>query len=145
MKTRKNAGVLVWNELDELALQLRASHDSSYPSHWDFSAAGGMNDDEDPETAAKRELLEEIGISGNLIFLSEETFLKEQSIDHLFLFVLQHNGPFTLDSIEVADVQFFSLEKINTMLNEGADFHPKFIKLWREGKINQTLKLLKND
>lgn len=145
MKIRKSAGVLVWNELDELALQLRASHDNSYPSHWDFSAAGGMNDEEDPTTAATRELLEEIGISGKLIFFKEEIFFKETSKDHLFLFVLQHNGPFTLDANEVADVQYFSEEKINTMLNSGAGFHPKFVKLWREGKIHQALKTVKHD
>ena len=54
---RKNVGVVVFNAKGLVLLGNRISHRSS----WQFPQ-GGMDDNEDPLVAAKRELYEEVGI-----------------------------------------------------------------------------------
>ena len=56
-KNKASAVVLVFNSENNLALQLRAAHDDSYPGHWDFSAAGGIEAHETLVDAAIRELM----------------------------------------------------------------------------------------
>lgn len=58
MQYKKSSGVLLFNDNGELLLQLRAAQDSSYPSHWDFSAGGGIDPEEDNTLSAERELRE---------------------------------------------------------------------------------------
>jgi len=63
---KKSSGVLVFNNKGELALQLRAAKDDSFPSHWDFSAGGGINAGEDNKLSAQREVKEELGIDAKV-------------------------------------------------------------------------------
>ena len=46
IEKKKSSAVLVFNDKGELALQLRSSNDDSFPSHWDFSAGGGIDSGE---------------------------------------------------------------------------------------------------
>lgn len=140
MKYKKSAVILVFNQEGELALQLRAAHDDSYPSHWDFSAAGGIDNGEDPLEAAHRELKEEIGIEGELEFLGEELYQDEVAQDRLFVYKTTYDGVFEIDPREVAEVKFFSLEQIDTMLASGEKIHPEFSMLWNQGVIKMRVK-----
>ncbi len=138
MKYKKSAVILVFNHQGDLALQLRALHDDSYPGHWDFSAAGGIDDGEDPLVAAYRELKEEIGIEGELEFVGQEMYQTDMIQDELFIYRTQHEGPFNPDSEEVAEVRFFSLEQIERMLSLGEKFHPEFSMLWDKGIVDSA-------
>jgi isopentenyldiphosphate isomerase len=133
MISKKSALVMVFNNNGELALQLRAAHDEICPSHWDFSAGGGIHEGEIPHKAAHRELREEIGITGNLQFVDE--IIYEASKDHLHIYRVVHNGPFIPDPQEVQDVRFFSLKEIKELIDSGAHFHPEFLYVWKRGLI----------
>ena len=141
---KKSSGVLVFNDDGELALQLRAAHDDSYPSHWDFSAGGGIDAGEDEKLSAERELREELGIEARVEFITEEHY-KYQALDpsvsreiDLFIYRTQHNGPFHLDSAEVQKVQFFKLATIQKMIKSGDKFHPEFVLSWNKGIISRV-------
>ena len=67
---RKNVGVVVFNAKGLVLLGNRISHRSS----WQFPQ-GGMDDNEDPLVAAKRELYEEVGID-NAEFVYERSDAK---------------------------------------------------------------------
>lgn len=135
MNERKSSVVLVFNDKNELALQLRAATDTSYPSHWDFSAAGGIKDGEDPLDAANRELEEEIGIHGKLEPVGEVSYVDERGEDYLYIYKMRHNGSFNLDPNEVDDERFFALAVIASMIQAGEKFHPEFIFVWNKGVI----------
>ncbi len=135
MKHKNSSVILVYNSAGELAVQLRASHDDKYPSHWDFSAAGGIDEGEDHDVAAQRELQEEIGISTPLTFIKEILYKDNKGTDRLFVYKASHEGPFTVQEEEVDDVKFFSREDIEHMISSGEDFHPEFIYLWNEGLL----------
>lgn len=141
IEKKKAAGVLVFNDVGELALQLRSAHDDKFPGYWDISACGGIDPNEDSQAAAERELLEEIGVKAKVEFLAEEictypgwdpTITRETD---LFLYRAQHNGPFVIDSSEVERVEFFKLEKIKEMMEIGVKFHPEFILIWDKGLV----------
>ena len=134
-KEKQSVVILVWNNKNELALQLRSAHDTSYPLHWDFSAAGGIEDGEDHLQAAIRELKEEIGIESELIFVREIVYEDEKVRDILFLYKTHYEGSFKPDASEVEKVEFFSLDKIESMLKTEKKFHPEFSFLWKQGLI----------
>ena len=57
--------VLVFDSLGRLYLQKRADDKDVQPGKWDTSVGGHVDAGEDRETAALRELSEELGIPGN--------------------------------------------------------------------------------
>lgn len=138
---KKSASVMVFNDKGELALQLRAAQSKRFPSHWDFSAGGGVDEGEDDESAAARELREELGISAAPQFVVRKHYTYpawDPSITRetdLSIYKTQHNGPFEPDPDEVERVEFFTLEKIGEMLQSGTKFHPEFRFAWDEGVI----------
>ena len=143
-KYKNSVAVLVFNDKGELALQLRAAHDNSFPSHWDFSAGGGIKDGEDSKVAAMRETLEEIGIEADVEFVTKEHFTYPawkpnvtREVD-LSIFKTNHNGPFNLDLDEVEKVEFFTLDDIKKMIESGQKFHPELILSWEKGIISRA-------
>lgn len=138
---KKSSGILVFNDKGELALQLRAAGDNSFPFHWDFSAGGGIEPREDDELSAERELKEELGIDAKVQFIAQEHFTYPAwtpSVTReadLFIYKTYHNGPFNPDPREVDKVEFFKLETIKEMIESGQKFHPEFILSWNKGII----------
>ena len=136
---------MVFNDKGELALQLRAANDDSFPSHWDFSAGGGIDSEEDEKLSAERELLEEIGVKSNLEFVTTEHYTYpawKPSVTReadLWIYKTNHNGPFEPDPAEVEKVEFFDLKTIQKMIDFGDKFHPEFLQSWEKGIVSDML------
>lgn len=141
MTNKASAVVLIFNDQGKLALQQRVKDDDKYPLHWDFSAAGGIDQHELPDKAAVRELQEEIGMNCALTFLGEEVYQGEKGIDTLHIFKGVHNGPFHLNPREVEVVQFFSIEEVKNMIKSGSKFHPEFPYILDKGDGRSILSL----
>jgi isopentenyldiphosphate isomerase len=135
MKYKRSVAVLVFNDKGELALQLRAARDDKYPLHWDFSAAGGIESNEDYTRAAHRELKEELGIEADLEFIGQELFTDQNNTDDIYLYKTKYNGKFDPDPNEVENIQFFNLEEIEDMISRREKFHPEFPFIWNKGII----------
>ena len=135
---------MVFNSKGELALQLRAVNNERFPSYWDFSASGGIDEEEDDKSCAERELMEELGISADLKFISREIYTHpawNPSITieaDISFFKALHDGPFNPDPNEVQKVEFFKLETIKEMIESGQKFHPEFITAWNKGLISSV-------
>jgi isopentenyldiphosphate isomerase len=141
---KKSSVIMVFNDKGELALQLRAANDDAFPLHWDFSAAGGIDEGENEKASAERELQEELGITANVQFVAQE-HLEYPSWNpaitrktDLFIYKAHHNGPFKPDPKEVERVEFFSLDKIKNMIESGDKFHPEPALLWKKGLITRV-------
>jgi len=141
---KNSTNVLIFNDAGELALQLRSANDDLFPSYWDFSAGGGIDEGEDSKLAAEREAMEELGIQVTVEPVGEEHFQYPgwdpsviREVD-LHIFKARHNGPFKPDLKEVDKVQFFSLNEIQDMIDSGAKFHPEFLLLWKKGIIQSS-------
>jgi len=136
--------VHVWilNGNGELLLQKRALTKDVYPDYWDISCAGHIDAGESPETAALRELSEELGVQkteSDLVFL----FTVQQLYDsvnpcicdreHTRVFLIKCDLP--LDAYrggndEVTDVQFVKpIDLTNGSIQKLADHPDEYAKL----------------
>lgn len=137
---------MVFNDKGELLLQFRIATDPSFPSHWDFSAGGGIEPGEDKRQTAERELGEELGVSAPLEFVAQEHYRypawklgNTREVD-LSIYKTHHNGPFKPDPNEIEKVKFFSLDTIGKMIAADVKFHPEFVASWRKGVFSGAIK-----
>lgn len=109
--------VLVFNSKGELLLQKRASHKDVAPDKWDTSVGGHIMPGEDILTAAKREMLEELGaVSENLKFLYTYIHSNEYESELVYTYWTVHEGPFNFNKNEIQEVAFWSIEEIHKSL-----------------------------
>jgi isopentenyl-diphosphate delta-isomerase type 1 len=120
--------VMVEDNRGRLLLQKRSARMDRYPNCWDNSAAGHVDEGEDYDIAAKRELSEEIGIVRTEL---EElgTYYTDQSLGDIkrlrrFNRVYKTTAAAdeaTIDNDEVAEVRWFTLEEARNLLEEKPD------------------------
>jgi len=120
--------VIIFNDKNEMALQLRSSTVSFCPNHWSTSVGGHVQTGETYEIAALREYEEELGAQSNLEFIGKDLYeVPGNPKKFLATFRSKFSGRFIPDSKVVDEVSFFSLEKIKEMIENGEKFHPELI------------------
>jgi isopentenyldiphosphate isomerase len=125
--------VLVFNDKDEMALQLRGSSVPFCPRHWSTAVGGHVQSGETCEEAAMREYLEELGVVSPLEFFSKDFYTAERTPDKfLVTFKTCFNGPFRLDGKEVERVEFFPIGRIKRMVADNERIHPELLFLLKK-------------
>lgn len=107
-----------------LLIQKRVAHKDSYPNCWDNSAAGHVDSGEDYDTAALRELAEEIGVRGyelkeEAYFYSELISPKAQKMNRftkIYSVTVPHDYPFVCQKSEVSEVKWVTLDDIKELV-----------------------------
>lgn len=109
-------------------LQKRAETQALYPGRWDNSAAGHVDAGEDYETAAKRELMEEIGIAGaefkEMGYYRSHGVFEGRQLNRFvkaYEVVIPKRAAFTLQTEEVSEIKWFTPEEFNRL----ASRHPE--------------------
>ena len=104
-----------------ILLQLRRKDKDIQPGKWDTSVGGHLDHGEDFETAALRELKEELGFSGTaeLEFLFDAKIRNEIESENTRVFSLISDGPFSFQKSEIDDIRFWSFEEIDRELASG--------------------------
>jgi|SRR3989344_1958755 len=140
----KVVDILIFNDKHQLALQKRALSDKSFPGHWDFSAGGHIDRNEEAQKAAERETFEELGISGKIEFVSQENLQYQAWNSQLTrdvdasIFKMVHDGHFSANKNEVAKINFFKLTDVQKMIDAGEKFHPEFLLVWKKGIVSKA-------
>jgi len=125
--------VFVFNDEGKLFLQQRSMLKDSAPGTWSASCSGHVDAGEDYDEAAVRELREEIGLVSEK---KPERWLRlraceETGWEFVWLYRLRSNGPFTLNTNEVMDGDFFSKAQIDQGVMESPEeFAETFRFLW---------------
>lgn len=124
--------VLVFNSQGEVFLQKRSMTKDRQPGVWDSSSSGHVDAGETYDTAASRELAEEIGLAA----LPEKIFKLNASAetDQEFVWVYrcQADGPFQLDPEEIDAGDWFTPQKVDGWIAERPqDFASAFVLIWR--------------
>jgi 8-oxo-dGTP pyrophosphatase MutT (NUDIX family) len=129
-------------------MQKRSKTKDMYPGYWVFSVGGHVDSGDTYERAAKRELMEELGIEATIVPL--EKMLQEADHEREFwmTYGLIHEGPFpNFNKTEVEEMRFFGVDDLITHGKAGTlDLPPTVIKTlerikaWIEaGKIDQLI------
>lgn len=119
---RNTAYVMLINEQGKVWLQRRSLDSPNYPGYWDASAGGHIDVGESAETAAYRELEEELGIKDvplnylrSLYYEAEGDGRIYKYYAHIYVsrdFKLNH---IELVSSEVAEVSLFSTNQLGRL------------------------------
>lgn len=111
----------------QLLLQLRSDSKDQYPGCYTSSASGHVDSGEDYESAAVRELREELSLGGPIDFLEKFSGSPETAFEFTVLYQLVTDAEPVLDQKEIASAEFLPLNKIETMIAESPEkFTPPF-------------------
>ncbi|MEM2183393.1 MAG: NUDIX domain-containing protein [Candidatus Bathyarchaeia archaeon] len=111
--------VIVLNDRGEVFLQRRSMNKDLYPGLYACSATGHVEYGESYEEAARRELMEELGINAQLKWIGKFRCFSNVEREISALYICYHNGPFNLNSEEISEGRFVSIAEIKRMLEDG--------------------------
>jgi len=111
--------VLVFNKDGDILLQRRSLKKDVAAGKWDTSVGGHVDPGEKIEEAAKRELLEELGIEAEIRFLYSYRHTNPYETELVYTFMCTHNGEFYFNKEEIDEVRFWSIGEIKDSLGNG--------------------------
>lgn len=120
--------VMLIDEKDNMLLQQRAEGVLS-PGCWDFSSSGHVDEGEDYETAALRELEEELSLSGVVLTKKGYGHVERRTSDGLtfrrfftvFSGKIPHDQEIGIDRKEVAAVRWWTFDELTKAIEENPD------------------------
>lgn len=136
--------VLVFNRGGELFLQKRSPRKDVQPGKWDTSVGGHVGPGEARESAARRELQEELGIAGvELTPAYSYRWTSEIESEIITAFAIEYDGPVRIDPNEISEGRYWPLAEIAARLDDGG-FTPQFVQefprmlAWRRRHANEV-------
>ncbi len=119
--------IWVYNSQGELMIHLRSTSKDQYPSCYTSSASGHVDAGETYETAAQRELQEELNLRGELTYIGKLPASPETAYEHTVLYRLTTDEPPQPDRTEIASIEFHPVATVRLMVaNKPAKFTPPF-------------------
>jgi len=125
--------VLVFNRRGEVFLQKRSLKKDTFPGAWDSSTSGHLDQGEDYDTAAVRELREEIGL---VVARAPERLFRIEACqdtgqEFVWVYRLESEGPFTLHPDEIETGGWFTPEAVTRWMGERPqDFARALLFIW---------------
>jgi len=118
--------VFVINPNDKtIYLQKRSNRVSYLPEHYCTSAGGHVLSGESYESAASRELKEELGIESNLVKIADSEFVLEGHSRKVRLFAVFYEGNFNFSDGEVESGKFYGPSEARALIERGEKIHPQ--------------------
>ncbi|MDR1284388.1 MAG: NUDIX domain-containing protein [Opitutaceae bacterium] len=125
--------VLVFDRAGRILLQKRSMAKDSEPGRWASSCSGHVDAGEDYDTAAVRELAEEIGVR---VAEAPPRWLRagpcrETGREFVWVYRLEHEGPFALHPAEIDDGRWITPGELASEVAENPKaFARSFLYLW---------------
>ncbi len=125
--------ILVFNKNHDCLLQKRSHLKDRHPGVWDSSAAGHLDAGEDYETAAHRELQEELGITNaRLVHVGNLPPSPQTGYEHVCIYAAMQDGRVTFPAAEIEGVLPFPARLIDRWLERRPqDFATSFALCWQ--------------
>jgi isopentenyl-diphosphate delta-isomerase type 1 len=125
--------ILVFDETGRVFLQKRSMKKDIAPGLWDSSCSGHVDSGESYDVAAVRELGEELGL--RIVSVPERFFrleaCRETGWEFVWVYRLNHPGPFVLNADEIETGAWFSPAEVNELIASRPDaYSPSFRHIW---------------
>lgn len=104
--------VFVFNSAGRLLVQLRTAEKDEFPLCYTSSASGHIDSGEDYETAAVREMEEELGLTSPIEFLTKLPAGPSTANEHSALFRTVTDAEPVFDAVEIISGEYLRLEEI---------------------------------
>jgi len=116
----------------QLLIHKRSTTKEEFPGVWTSSASGHVASGESYISAARRELTEELGISGQLIRLSKFAACEDTCFEFTELFGVHSDQTIQHDPVEIAEICWTTLQDVASWMSRSPDdFSPAFRLLLR--------------
>lgn len=124
--------IFVFNKKRDCLLQKRSLLKDRHPGVWDSSAAGHLDAGEDYDTAAARELQEELGITDTqLVRIGSLPPSPANGWEHVAIYAALHSGKVHFPAAEIAGVLPFPAALIDRWIaRRPQDFASSFLECW---------------
>jgi isopentenyl-diphosphate Delta-isomerase len=132
--------ILVFNARGQVFLQKRSLKKDREPGVWDSSTSGHLESGEDYDTAAVRELREEIGL---VVAQPPERRFKinacaETDQEFVWVYRCAAEGPFTLHPDEIERGGWFTPEEVTRWIRERPrEFAGAFVCIWQRTRAER--------
>lgn len=110
--------IAVVNSNNELLVHKRADWKDVFPGAWDLAFGGVCDVGEDWDSSAQRELLEEAGVTGELIDKGPVSFEAPGVALIGRLYLCTHQGPFAFNDGEVTATRWVPLAELNDFVEQ---------------------------
>jgi len=129
--TSRNVAIFVMDSNKKLLITKRAPNKRSFPNRYDLAACGNVQSGETYTDAAKREILEELGIKCDFKLLEKifNEFDENNKKLRYFtsIFIGYYSGDVELNE-ELVQLKKMSVEEVQEAINENKDqFTPGFV------------------
>lgn len=111
--------VIVLNSRGEVFLQRRSLKKDLYPGYYACSSSGHVEYGESYEEAARRELMEELGINAPLKEVCKFKCFSDIEREISALFICHYDGPLKPNSDEISGGEFVSIKDLRRILERG--------------------------
>jgi isopentenyldiphosphate isomerase len=134
----------ITNHSGEILLAQRSSQKKKHPLRWGVAVAGTIEEGEEYDDNIVKEAWEEIGLEVDLNDLTKgpKTYFKGGGSNHFaqsYLYTATIDiGSLTLEPLEVAQVQWFTPEKLATMIREAPELFTPSAPTWIELFLQNT-------
>ncbi len=127
--------ILVWNSRNEVFLQKRSMSKDQMPGVWTTSASGHVDSGEDYDTAAVRELGEELGIQIQgpeaMQLLFKHPACKHTGAEFIQVYHLVWDADMTLDPEEIDAGAWYQPDALDALIREDRrNYAPSFRLIW---------------
>ncbi len=126
--------VFLFNENGDMLLQRRAADKYHSPGQWTNAVCSHPRIDETYEEGAKRRLQEELGIDAEITEKFHFVYkadvgkgLWEHELDRVF--TGRYNGDFNLNSEEVSEVRYISMEQLDEEMTKNPENFTEWFKI----------------
>ena len=120
--------IAVTDKAGRILLQKRSTNMALDPGKWDVSVGGHVDEGQTYETAATKELEEELGLTGIQPKVFGKEFLGGYFLQLFTLLMLHDAQQFHPDAYEVAEVKWFAPDEFESLLRDHPEQCAEFLR-----------------
>ena len=115
----RSVGIAILSSDGRLLVHRRSLTKDLWPGWWDIAAGGVVTAGETYEEAARRELAEELGITGVALEpIGQDRYVDDKVAELCRGYRVVHDGPFAFADGEIVEVRWVTFAELDTMRAE---------------------------